>query len=128
MANKHFSNWLGLCPSNEKSGGKIVRNRTKKVKSRLNKALRMAAYGLSRSNSWLGGFFRRKKSQKGPAIAITATAHKLAVIIYNMIKNKTRYSDLGANYYEEKYKNRIINNIKRKAKTLGFSLNPIQVS
>ena len=125
---KHFSSWLGLCPSNEISGGKIIRKKTKQVKSRLNKALRMAVFGFSRSNSWLGGFYRKKKAQKGPTVAITATAHKLAVIIYNMIKYKIRYKDLGAEYFEKKYKNRIIKNLKQKAKTLGFELNPVQVS
>jgi transposase len=123
---KHFSSWLGLCPSNEKSGGKIIRKKTKKVKSRLNKALRIAAYGLSRSNSWLGGFYRRKKYQKGPVIAITATAHKLAVIIYNMIKYKIPYKDLGVEYFETHYRERVIKNIKLKAKALGFELKPIE--
>jgi transposase len=125
QTSKHFSNWLGLCPSNEKSGGKVIRNKTKKVKNRLNKALRLAAYGISKSDSWLGGFFRRKRAQKGPTIAITATAHKLAVIIYNMIKNKTQYYDLGATYYDEKYKNRMIKNLKQKAKILGYNLDLI---
>ncbi len=122
---KHFSNWLGLCPSNEKSGGKVIRNKTKKVKSRLNKKLRLAAYGLGKSDSWLGGFFRRKRAQKGPMIAITATAHKLAVIIYYMIKNKTQYYDMGSTYYDEKYKNRMVKNLKQKAKILGYNLDPI---
>ena len=85
----------------------------------------MAAYGLGGSNSWLGGFFRRKKSQKGPTVAITATAHKLAVIIYNMLKYKTPYKDLGAGYFEEKYRNRTIKNLKQKAKAFGFEICPI---
>ena len=118
----HFTSWLGLCPYNDISGGKVLKTRTKKTKNKANKALRMAAQSLYRSKSALGAFYRRMKARLGPAKAITATAHKIARIIYSMLKSQTEYNDPGANYYEEKYKERAIKNLKRKASQLGLQI------
>jgi len=76
---KHFSSWLGLCPNHEITGGKVRRRRTRKVRNRAAQALRVAAQSLHRSKSALGAYFRRMRSRLGPAKAITATAHKLAI-------------------------------------------------
>lgn len=122
---KHFTSWLGLSPHNDKSGGKVLRSRTKKTQNRANTALRLAAQSLSRSQSAIGGFYRRLRARHGPAKAITATAHKLARIIYYMLKNRTAYRDPGATYYEQQYKVRAIRNLKRKADALGLQLVPI---
>jgi len=85
-------------------------------------ALRMAAQALSNSQSALGAFYRRMRKRLGPAKANTATAHKLARIFYRMLKYGNRYVDLGLDYYERKYRETVINNLKRKAKELGFEL------
>lgn len=122
---KHFTSWLCLSPNNKKTGGKILKTRTKKTKNRATNALRMAAKGLVRSDSYIGAFNRRLQSRLGPSKAITATAHKLAKIIYHMLKYQVEYIDLGAEFYEEKYRKRVVNNLKSKAVKFGFELVPL---
>jgi len=119
---KHFTSWLGLSPQNEISGGKVLRSRTKRTKNRANTALRIAAQSLHHSNSALGGFYRRMRAKHGPAKAITATAHKLARIIYFMLRDRTPYHDPGPEFYEQQFQQRVIRNLKRRAKRLGFEL------
>jgi hypothetical protein len=119
---KHFASWLGLSPGSKISGGKVLSSKTKKCANRAAHYLRLAAYSLHRSNSAIGAFFRRKKAQLGPAKAITATAHKLARIIYNMLKHGTAYKDLGQDHYETRYRQRVIQNLKRRAKQFGCQL------
>lgn len=123
---KHFGSWLGLSPGSKVSGGKVISSKSKKCANPAAHTLRLAAYSLQRSKSAIGAFFRRKKAQKGPAKAITATAYKLARIIYNMLKNGTEYNDLGQDYYERRYKNRLIENMKRRAKQFGYELKYIK--
>jgi len=119
---KHFTSWLGLAPNNQITGGKIRKRGTKKTTNRANTALRLAAQSVSRSDSALGAFYRRKRAQLGSPKAITATAHKIARIIYSMLKNKQAYHDPGADYYEEQHRQRAIANLKRKAKKLGLEI------
>ena len=123
---KHFASWLGLAPYNEISGGKVLRTRTKKTKNRANTALRVAAQSLHRSDSALGAFFRRMRAKHGPAKAVTATAHKLARIIYYMLRDHTPYQDPGAKQYEEQHQERLIRNLKRKAARFGMQLIPAE--
>ena len=122
---KHFCSWLGLAPQNDKSGGKVLKSRTKKTKSRANKAFRLAAQSVSRSKSSLGSFYRRIRAKKGAPVANTATAHKIARVVYFMLKNKSQYVDRGQEEYEEKQRQRQIKNMERKAKKLGMKLEPI---
>lgn len=119
---KHFASWLGLCPGNKISGGKILSSTSKSTKNRAAIALKIAANSLYRNSSWLGAFLRRLKSRIGPMKAITATAHKLATIIYNMIKNGVEYDDIGADYYEKQYRDRAVKNLKTRAKALGLEV------
>ncbi len=117
---KRFASWLGLCPHNDISGGRVLSRKTKKSKNRANKALRMAAQGLHHSKSALGGYYRRMRARLGAPKAITATAHKLARIIYFMLKHQREFIDLGADYYERHCKEREIKNLMRKAAKLGL--------
>jgi len=119
---KHFASWLGLCPGSKITGGKVLSSKTKPSANRAAYAFRLAAYSLQRSKSAIGAFLRRKKAQKGAPKAITATAHKIARIFYNMLKYGTEYVDLGQEYYEQRYQDRVIANLKRKAKQFGFEL------
>jgi transposase len=119
---KRFASWLGLCPENRITGGQIKGSKTRKVVNRASKAFRLAANSLKNSPSALGGYYRRMRARLGPAKAITATAHKLARIFFHLWKNGGSYQDLGAEYYEQKYKERILKNIKRRAKQLGFEI------
>jgi transposase len=123
---KHFTSWLGLSPHNDISGGKVLRTRTKKTKNRANTALRLAAQSLHGSNSAVGGFYRRLRAKHGPAKATTATAHKLARIVYSMLRDRTPYQDPGAQHYEQHYQQRVLRNLQRKAQRLGMQLVPLE--
>jgi transposase len=118
----HFSSWLGLAPNNRVSGGKVLSRRTLPSANRAAAALRLAAQSLHHSHSALGAFLRRKAAQKGMPKAITATAHKLARIIYSMLTNGAAFVERGQDYYERQYHDRVLQNLTRRAKELGYSL------
>jgi transposase len=117
-----FASWLGVCPNNEISGGKVLRRGTRKVVNRVAHALRMCAQSLLKSKSALGAFARRLRARRDKQIAITATAHKLARLIYRMLKFGGEYVDIGQEKYEEKYRAAIIKSLERKARYLGYQL------
>jgi transposase len=119
---KQFASWLGLCPGNKVSGGKRISGKSKRSANKAAATLRMAASTLYRSSTALGAYLRRLKSRLGPAKAITATAHKIAKIIYNMLRDGIEYKEAGQDYYEQQYRARVVKNLERKASTLGFSL------
>lgn len=121
-SSKQFASWLGLCPGNKVSGGKRLGGKSKRTGNYAASALRMAASTLHHSQSALGAFFRRLKARIGAPKATTATAHKLAVIIFNMLTTRSEYVETGADYYEKQYRDRLIKNLSNRAKTLGFSL------
>ena len=85
---KAFASWLGLCPNNKISGGRILSSRTRKVINRASTALRMAAMGVADTETWLGSFHRRMRARLGPAAATTATARKIATVVYHLLKYK----------------------------------------
>ena len=119
---KAFASWLGLSPENKISGGKVLSSKSKRTGSRAARALRMAAFTLHRSNSALGAFLRRLKGRLGAPKAITAVAHKLALIVYSMLKNGEEYVEKGQEYYENLYRVRAIKNLKKRAEALGFTV------
>lgn len=119
---KHFTSWLGLCPGSKISGGKVLSSATKPVANRAAAALRMAALTLFNSKSALGAYLRRQRSRLGAPKAITATAHKLARLVYSMLKHGAEFVDAGQEQYEERYRSRVIQNLKRKAQEFGYQL------
>ncbi len=121
-SSKHFSSWLGLAPNNRVSGGKVISRRTLPSSNRAATALRIAARSLCRSRSALGAFLRRKAAQIGMPKAITATAHKLARIIYNMLRYGTEFVEQGQDYYERAYQDRVLKSITRRAQEMGYCL------
>lgn len=121
---KHFTSWLCLCPQNKITGGKVKHRGTAKTKNRANTALRIAAQALWRSQSANGAFYRRICGKHGPAIATTATAHRLARQVYYLLKYRTDYIEPGAQEYERRYQDRVLQNLKRRAARLGFALIP----
>jgi len=125
---KHFTSWLGLCPDNRISGGKVLSSHTRKVISRVSDALRIAATSLERSQSAMGGFYRRMKARLGDAEAVTATAHKLARIIYRLIKFGEAYVRQGIEDYERKFQERKMYALTKTAKAMGFKLTPLQAA
>jgi transposase len=127
-AEKRFVSWLGLCPNNRITGGQVKSTKTRKTANRAANAFRMAAQSLANSNTGLGGFYRRIRARLGAPKAITATAHKLARIFYRMWTTGQSYTDLGSDYYENRYKERVLRNITRRARELGYDavLQPIE--
>lgn len=122
---KHFCSWLGLCPGQKITGGKVKSSQTRPVVNRAAKAFRMAAFSLTQSRSALGAFYRRLRARLGAPKAITATAHKLARLFYQMWATTGRYSDPGLDYYEQKYQEQVLNNLKKKAHAFGLELVPL---
>lgn len=121
---KAFASWLGLSPGNKISGGKILSSRTKPSDNRAAQALRMAASTLYRSKTAIGAFFRRLRARLGAPKAITAAAHKLARILYRMLRQGENYREAGEGYYEEQYKARVVASLTKRAKEHGYTLVP----
>ena len=119
---KRFASWLKLCPGNNKTGGYNKSGRNRKSANRAAQALRLAAQTVARSKTSLGAFYRRKAATRGSSIAIKATAHKLAVIVYSMLKYGTEYVTRSQEQYEQQYRNRQLRNLKRQAKRLGYQV------
>jgi transposase len=119
---KHFTSWLGLAPSNKISGGKVLSSRTRRSSNRAASLLRLAAVTVGRTDTALGAFFRRLSARVGKAKAVTATARKIAVLFYNTLRHGMDYADPGASYYEARYQQRVLANLQRRAKSLGYVL------
>ena len=122
---KHFTSWLCLAPGNKISGGKLLSSRTRRSSSRAAALLRLAATTIGRSDTALGAFYRRLSSRIGKQKAVTATARKIAVLFYNTLRFGMSYHDPGAAAYEERHRTRVLANLQRRAKTLGFTLAPM---
>ena len=122
---KHFAFWLGLSPNNRITGGRVISSKTKPSANRAAAALRLAANALHRSDSSLCAFLRRKKAQLGAPKAITDTAHKLARLIYTMLRYGQEYVDAGAEYHERQHQQRALREAKRRATQLGYQLVPM---
>lgn len=119
---KHFTSWLGLCPDNRISGGQVLSSHTRQVINPVSDALRRAAVTLQNSKTALGAFYRRMRGRLGAASAITATAHKLARLVYRLLKHGELYVQQGLDDYERKYRERVLRNLKKTAATFGLEL------
>ena len=119
---KHFTSWLCLAPGNKISGGKVLSSRTRRSSNRAAALLRLAAVTIGRSDTALGAFYRRLAARAGKAKAVTASARKIAVLFYNTLRHGMTYQDPGAAHYEERYRNRVLGNLKRRAKSFGYGL------
>jgi transposase len=118
----HFASWLGLCPDNRITGGKVMRKGTRHVTNRAATSLRLAATTLLRSQSYLGAQYRRLRARLGAPKAITAMAHKLARLVYRMLKWGHEYVDKGLRYYEERHREQQVQLLKQRAAKLGLRL------
>jgi len=119
---KHFTSWLSLAPGNKISGGKVLSSKTRRSKNRAAHLFRMAARSVGRTQTALGAFYRRLGARVGKAKAITATARKLAVLFFHALRDGATYLDPGADYYEQNHKSRVLANLKRRAREMGFQL------
>jgi len=123
----HFTSWLALCPNRWVTGGKPLAKKPPLIHpNRAAQAFRLAAQTLERAQCAIGAFFRRIKSRHGRAVAIKATAHKLATIFYTLLKSRSPYQDPGVDHYEQRYRERLVNSLQKKAAALGYYLNPLQ--
>ena len=123
---KHFTSWLGLCPGTKITGGKVMSGKTKRCVNRASQALRLAAAALRSSKSALGAYFRRMCSRMDKPKAVTAAAHKLARLIYSMLTKGQEYTDQGQDYYEERYRERVLRSLSQRAAKLGLKMVPIE--
>lgn len=122
---KHFTSWLCLAPGNKISGGRLLSSKTRRSSSRAAALLRLAATTIGRTDTALGAFNRRLSARIGKQKAITATARKIAVLFYNAIRHGMTYHDQGAAAYDERHRQRVLANLQRRAKTLGYALAPV---
>jgi transposase len=119
---KAFSSWLGLCPGSKVSGGKHLSRRTRHVVNRASVLFRMAALAAGQTDTWIGRFYRRKRSHLGAPKAITATAHKIACVVYHMLKYQEEFLPLDIALYELKAQQRRMRNLRKQAQELGYEL------
>lgn len=123
---KHFTSWLTLAPGNKIFGGRILSARTRRTCNRITSLLRLAAVNVDKTDTALGEFYRRLSARIGKAKAVTATARKIAVLFYNTLRFGMAYQDPGADYYEQRYRQRAVKHRRRRAATLGFALHEAQ--
>lgn len=121
---KHFTSWLGLCPGTKISGGKVLGAATKRSANRAAQALKLAAAALRSSKSALGAYHRRMLARMDKPRAVTASAHKLARLIYVMLTRGEEYVDQGQQYFEQRYKERVVRHLTKQARALGMELIP----
>jgi transposase len=122
ITESHFASWLGLCPDNRISGDKVLSRGTRRVVNRAATALRQAANTLMRSRSYLGAQYRRLRTKLGAPKAITAMAHRLARLVYRMLKYGQTYVDKGTEYYEERFRQQQIQLLRKRAAKLGLQV------
>ncbi len=119
---KRFTSWLSLAPGTKISGGRLLSSKTRRSSNRATALLRIAAINIGKTQTALGGFYRRLAARTGKAKAVTATARKLAILFYNALRFGMTYVDPGVSAYEERYRHRVIHNLHRRARSLGFTL------
>ncbi len=124
---KHFTSWLGLCPGTKISGGKVLSAATKRSANRAAQALKIAAANLRASRSALGAYYRRMCARMDKPRAVTAAAHKLARLIYVMLTRGEEYVDLGQQYFEQRYRERVVRQLSKRARDLDMTLVPATV-
>ena len=122
----HFASWVALCPDNDISGGKLLWRGVRTVKNRAGHIFRLAAFSLHHSPTPLGNYLRRMKAKLGPRAATTATAHKIAIIFYTLVKNQVEYDESIWATRDALREKRFEMKLKRQAKQLGYQLVPIE--
>ena len=119
---KQFSSFLGLCPNNLITGGKILRRATRKVYNRAADTLRLCAQSLTHSKSALGAKYRRLRARLGAPKAIVAMAHHLARLVYRMLRYGENYVEKGIEHYEHKFRLQRIKWLQKEAMSLNLQL------
>lgn len=125
---KQFVSWMAVCPDPRKSGGKVLRSQTRDVQHRVAHIFRQAAQSVYKSDNHLGRFYRRIRGRLGGPQAVTATAHKLARIFYHMVSHQVEYDETIFERCDQEHRERHLASLRRQAKSLGFTLEAIQVT
>jgi hypothetical protein len=123
---KHFTCWLGLWPNGQKTGGKVQSSLVRQGKNRGARALRLAAWGLVRSQSYLGAYLRRQRSRLGAPQAITAAAPKLARIVYSLVRYGVTYLRQTEAAYAAQVRARLEKQLQRRAREPGYTRTKIE--
>jgi transposase len=119
---KAFASWLGLCPNHRISGGRLLSAQTRKVVNRAATVLRLAALAAGKTDTPLGCFYRRKAAQFGAPKAITATARKMACLVYEMIRTGREYRAIATTTYQKQFDQQRLKSFRRRAHELGYDL------
>lgn len=119
-----FAAWAGLCPDNDITGGKVQASGTRQLKSRVGEILRLAACSLHHSACPLGDYLRKMKGRLGKPGGVTATAHKLAIIFYTMVKRQVEYDESMWAQRDAQREKRLEKKLKRQAERMGYRLVP----
>ena len=119
---KHFTSWLTLAPKNKITGGRLISSRTMPSANRAAAMLRMCAMSAGKTSTALGAFYRRLAYRIGKAKAITATARKLAILVYRVLRGDIDYADPGVEAYETQHRSRTFRNLRNRAQRLGLGL------
>ena len=117
-----FASWLGLCPDNRISGGKVLSVKSRKVKNRAAMALHMGVQSLYHSQSFLGQYYRRMRAKLGAPKAITAAAHKLARIVFHLLPARQPYDETVFPKEEQQHQYRLELKLRKQARLLGFEV------
>ncbi len=121
----NFVSWLGLCPDNDISGGRVLWRGVRQTKSRAGALFRLAAHSLHHDPSPMGDYLRRMKGKLGPAAATTATAHKIAIIFYMMVKNQVEYDASLWAKRDAQREHRLEARLHKQAAQRGYKLVPL---
>jgi hypothetical protein len=124
----HFVSWLGLCPDNDISGGKVLWRGSRRTKNRAGALFRLAAHSLHRDPSPMGAYLRRMKSKLGPPAATTATAHKIAIIFYTMVRKQVEYDETLWAERDHLREKRLEARLQQQAAKRGYKLVPLQAT
>ncbi len=124
----HFVSWLGLCPDNDISGGKVLWRGARRTNNRAGTLFRMAASSLYREQAPIGDYLRRMKAKLGPAAGTTATAHKIAVIFYTMVKNQVEYDASLWAKRDVLREKRLEARLHKQAAQRGYKLVPLEAA
>ncbi len=120
---RHLASWAGLCPGNRESGGKRMSGRTRKANCYVKRALCQAAWAASHTkNNYRAAFYRRLCVRKGAPKAVMALAHHRVAIVYHILAHQTQYVELGADYYDQRNKPRVVNRLLKRLQNLGFEV------
>lgn len=123
----HFASWLRLCPNNRITGGRPHGGQTLPSRNRAAEVFRKCAENVSRTQCFLGAFYRRMRARKGGPYAVVATAHKIACVFYRVLRTRIPYHDIGKDHFDQSHRERALRGALKRLKALGLEIEPSQL-